>query len=115
MTMNTKIRTAAYCLWTAAAFLGVQASAATVEDSPPTKRVSYADLDVSTAAGAQVLYRRIVAAAHQVCESPGTRDLSMLQMERQCDNQAIDNAVKSVHSPALSQLRSAKVIHLASN
>jgi UrcA family protein len=115
MTFNTKIRSAAYGLCVAGAFLGLQATAAPAGDSLPSEKVSYADLDISTRAGAQVLYHRIVVAAHQVCDSPGTRDLLLLEMERKCDDQAIDNAVKRVNSPALSQVRSARVVHLASN
>jgi UrcA family protein len=88
-------------------------TASAAADALPTQRVSYADLDISKPAGAKVLYRRIDAAAHQVCVFDASRDLRVAERERACVNGAIDKAVKDVNSAALSELHAANAIHLA--
>jgi UrcA family protein len=112
--IQTQLRSILFCLC-AAINLGALKTAHAADDALPTKTVSYADLDISKPAGAKVLNRRIVAAAHQVCAYDGTHDLATLAWQRSCTNQAIDSAVKSIDSVALSGLRTIKVIHLASN
>ena len=117
--MNTRIRTklgtAMYCLCGATTLCALQVTAIAADDSLPTRRVSYADLDISKPAGAKILYRRIEAAAREVCV-PGTREVVRATApERACINQAIDMAVKHVNSVALSELHSGKAIHLAGN
>jgi UrcA family protein len=62
----------------------------------PTKTVSFRDLDLSTAQGAQALYDRIEAAAREVCR--GTE----LEDNNACRARAIDDAVSYVGSPLLS-------------
>ena len=83
-------------------------------DALPTRRVSYADLDISKPAGAKTLYHRIDAAARQVCEPTG-KGIGAAEQNRACIKQAIDLAVRRVDSAALSELHAATVIHLASN
>ena len=69
----------------------------------PTKTVSFRDLDLSTALGAQTLYDRIEAAAREVCR--GTE----LSEYGACRARAIDDAVAYVGSPLLSAVnRSAR-------
>jgi UrcA family protein len=118
-TMNTRIRTklcaAIYCLCGATTLCAVQATAIAAADSLPTRRVSYADLDISKPAGAKILYRRIEAAAREVCVFDSSKVGRATAQERACINQAIDIAVKHVNSVALSELHSAKAIHLAGN
>jgi UrcA family protein len=111
-TIQTKLRAAIYCLCAAASMNAL--GAASAADTPPTRRVSYADLDISKPAGAKVLYRRIDAAAHRVCVFDARMDPGIAQRQRACIKQAIDNAVKSVNSAALTELHAANVIHLAS-
>src|SRR5580704_6786112 len=119
LTMNTRIRTkictAICCLCGATTLGALQATAIAADDSLPTRRVSYADLDISKPAGAKVLYRRIEAAAQEVCTLETRKVVRATAQERACINQAIDIAVKHVNSVALSDLHSAKAIHLAGN
>jgi UrcA family protein len=119
MIMNTTIQNAARAatlfLCGAIALCAVQVTAQAADDGLPSKRVSYADLDISSAAGAKVLYSRIVAAAHQVCALSGYKDLGAMQRVNGCVDRAINHAVKEVDSPALSALRPSSMIHFASN
>jgi len=68
--MNNTIRNtlgaASFFLCGALTLGALQATARVADDSVPTQKVSYADLDISKPAGAKVLYRRIVAAANRV-------------------------------------------------
>jgi UrcA family protein len=90
-------------------------SASAAEDTLPMKKVSFGDLDISKAAGAQALYRRIVAAAHQVCEVNQFKTLTTSHLIEGCIDRAIDNAVRDVDSPALTALRPASAIKVAKN
>jgi UrcA family protein len=118
MIMNTTIqntaRVAAIFLCSAIALCALQATARAADDGLPSKRVSYADLDISTPAGAKVLYRRIVRAAKDVCNSTGLDSLGAAQLTNRCIDYAIVNAVKDVGSPALSALRPSSPIRVAS-
>jgi UrcA family protein len=118
MNMNTTIqnaaRAAAFLLCGAIALCTLQVTAQAADDALPSKKVSYADLDISTPAGAKVLYGRIVRAARVVCNYTGYDPLGASQVRNRCINYAIDNAVKDVGSPALSALRPNSVIHFAS-
>jgi UrcA family protein len=117
MIMNTTIqntaRAASFLLCGAIALCTLQVTAQAA-DALPSKKVSYADLDISQPAGAKVLYGRIVKAANEVCRSTWFSSFGAVQTVNQCINQAIDNAVKDVGSPALSALRQNSAIHLAS-
>ena len=117
--MNTTIkntaRAAAIFLCGAIALCTLQVTAQAADTGLASKRVSYADIDISKPAGAKVLYGRIVAAAHQVCEISGYKDLGGMQRVNGCVDRAINNAVKEVDSPALSALRPNSMIHFASN
>jgi UrcA family protein len=119
MIMNTSIqntaRAAAFLLCGAIAFCTVQMAAQAADEGLPSKRVSYADLDISKPAGAKVLYGRIVRAAKEVCQITGFQPLGAYPMASRCVDFAIDNAVKDVGSPALSALRPNSAIHYASN
>ena len=115
ITTQTAVRAAAFFLCGAIGLSTVQLTARAADDSLPSRKVSYADLDISKPAGAKVLYNRIVAAAHQVCELKGYKDLDTMRRVDKCTDHAIDNAVKEVGSPALSALRPNSVIHFASN
>ncbi len=118
--MNTNIQTtfraAAFLLCGAMTVCGLQATARAADDGLPKETVGFADLDISKPAGAKTLYGRIVSAARRVCKNSNSYlDLQMRTQEQVCTDHAIDAAVKAVGSPQLSALRSAKVIHLASN
>jgi UrcA family protein len=74
---------------------------------PPSVTVRYADLDLSSPAGADALYRRIQAAARQVCGFPGT-DLVEQSSWRSCYRSAVGDAVRKVNSPLLIAVQSGK-------
>ena len=116
--MNTTIqntaRAAAFFLCGAIALCTLQLTARAAGDGLPSKRVSYADLDISKPAGAKVVYTRIVKAANEVCRSTWFDSFGAAQTVNGCINYAIDNAVKDVGSPAFSALRPNSVIHYAS-
>jgi len=116
--MNTTIQNtarAAAFLCGAIALCTLQLTALAAGDGPASRRVSYADLDISQPAGAKVLYGRITAAARQVCALSGYKDLGAMQLVNDCVDRTINNAVKQVDSQALSALRPSYMIHYASN
>ncbi|MGD0503344.1 MAG: UrcA family protein [Steroidobacteraceae bacterium] len=82
------------------------------DSSTLTQVVRFADLDIQNAAGAEALYRRIRYAAQAVCPLPA--DLGHLVAQRACVNHAIDQAVRTVNSAALTRLRFGADYRLAS-
>jgi UrcA family protein len=114
ITIRTTLYTTLYCLCGATALLALQTTARAADDDLPSRRVSYADLDISKPAGAKVLYRRIEAAAEQVCGNEGRRNLSAMTRDRACIDEAVATAVARVNSVALRDLHSTHTIHLAS-
>jgi len=75
--------------------------------------VKYADLNVSSPAGAAVLYQRIRVAASQVCGTPDQRDLSRLEQAKTCTDNAIADAVTAVGNDVLTDLYEAKTHNIA--
>ncbi len=71
-------------------------------DEPPSQRVSYADLNVDSEAGARVLLRRIRAAAENVCtlDTPLTSARAH-RIARACVSDATRRAVTAIDRPAL--------------
>jgi UrcA family protein len=70
--------------------------------------VSYADLNLSTVAGARSLYHRIQGAARTVCPQEGVRDLGRYYGWKRCYEGAIANAVAKVNSPLLTEVHGSK-------
>jgi UrcA family protein len=66
----------------------------------PSITVSFRDLDLSSIAGATTLYRRIQAAAKQVCGYAGA-DLIEQSSWRACYRSATDDAARKVNNPML--------------
>ena len=65
------------------------------------EKVSYGDLNLSTEAGAQVLYRRLRRAADQACTIQG----SLVKAGwRACYEKALNSAVASVNKPMVTAL-----------
>jgi UrcA family protein len=75
-------------------------AAPTPDSEIVTKVVRFKDLDLATAAGAQMLYERIAGAARVVC-----RDAAPVNV-RACRARAIEDAVRTVGSPLLSSIHS---------
>jgi UrcA family protein len=70
----------------------------------PQVTVKYADLNVSTAAGAERLLHRIQGAARQVCGDPyGTKDLALWSIRHRCYSQAVARAVEDVKAQRLTE------------
>jgi UrcA family protein len=113
-TLRTKLYTVIYCALGTAAFTTLTTPAGADGLTPPTKTVKFNDLNITTAAGAKVLYRRIQTAAVEVCPAQFSYSLRMEQAQRACVDHAIDNAVKKVNSPALTELRFGSPVRLAS-
>ena len=90
------------------------APAGAAEQAVPTRTVRFDDLDITKPAGAKILYDRIKEAAAEVCQLPTSWEpLSMLVVQRNCVQKAIDNAVMKVNSDVLTELRFGSGIRLA--
>jgi len=98
MSSNIKTHNATLVACAAAASLAcvLLASNAYAGDQARTETVSYADLNLSTQAGAEKLYDRIHAAARRVCVLPG-----WLAAESACVRKAESEAVGKVNTPLL--------------
>jgi UrcA family protein len=70
-----------------------------------SKRVSLADLDLSTDVGACTALRRIKRAAGDVCPDDGEKDLSMIRERQECVQDSVTRAVHSIHSAKIEDLR----------
>ncbi len=115
--MNTNTRNKLYpiiggaCL---AAICLLNGPAKAADPDVPTKAVKFQDLDISKPAGAKVLYRRIRAAAKEVCPETRDNEFWIIAARNACIDRAIDDAVKQVDSPLLTSLRFGSPARLAS-
>ena len=82
--------------------LAGQASAAPNDDAP-TQAVSTAHVDFRSEAAVRAFYRRIEAAAHDVCDSnsPNPR---ITQMDQACESRAVAQAIRAADRPMLTAL-----------
>jgi UrcA family protein len=96
---------AAACL--AVASTAVQAAEKS-RDSEPVKAVQFGDLNLASPQGVERLYRRIAAAAQQVCDTRQGRSLTAQALDSICTKQSIARAVVAVGQPALTALHAAK-------
>ena len=78
-------------------------------DAIPSVTVSYADLDLASQAGAQVLYQRIKQAAQTVCAALASKQLERQALWHDCYEQAVANAVATIDRPLLTALHRAAV------
>ncbi len=102
---GTKFFAAIASIVGAAAFGGLSSGAQAADDPPPSKVVRFADLDISTSAGAAALLSRIRVAAQIVCYESAESDPILRMAGHRCIDEAIDNAVRKVNAPALTALR----------
>jgi UrcA family protein len=85
------------------------ARADTVTDVPKIE-VKYTDLDLATDQGARTLYRRIAAAARQVCpHGEGSIVPKMDELSRTCIRESIARAVREVNSQRLAEVEAAEL------
>jgi UrcA family protein len=78
----------------AAAASLLPAAPAAAEDF--TVRISYADLDLATAAGAEQLGKRIEANAEAACGRPSVRDIKRTVAFEKCKDQVVAGAVEQL-------------------
>jgi UrcA family protein len=64
-------------------------------------RVSYADLNLAEQSAQQTLYERLKSAAKEVCGGNRHKNLSVVRMQRQCYDHALDGAIEQVGSKGL--------------
>ena len=83
----------------AAALLAGTASAQT-----STRTVSYADLDLASAAGAKALQTRVRSAAKSVCDVSAARDLASVAASNRCFDSAVEKAQTEMQQ-AITQAR----------
>lgn len=70
------------------------------DDAIPQRAVSYADLDLNEAAGVEILYGRIRAAARSVCGATTSQPLTVLAGQ-ECAREALAGAVAKADIPSL--------------
>jgi len=80
------------------------AEAARRDQDVPSKRVSLADLDLSTHTGACAALRRIKLAAEEVCPDTDERQLYLRHVRQECLQESIARAVRDTHSGQLQAL-----------
>ena len=99
------------------ALAGAALLAATAQAQAPgaaevhTLTVKYSDLNLTTDAGATLLYNRIRGAAHFVCGEEGRRLEEQLAWN-DCVHTSVSDAVSAVHSPLLSALDAGSSVQL---
>lgn len=84
-----------------AAIIAPAARASNIE--PTSETVHFADLNVASPEGAAMLFKRIRAAAQEVCRDldAGYFDLALMQRHEACVRNAIGSAVEQVGTPVL--------------
>ena len=81
--------------------------------NPPSVSVSYSDVAFGNTAGAANVYRRLKAAARQVCGvNDGRQPLELMVAARDCYEQALADAVRKIDRPTLTALHTANVRNL---
>lgn len=98
----------------AATLLAIAAGAAlaapgyAAEIDAPQKIVRYAELNLQTPEGVQVLYQRLNGAARNVCAAQDGRSLREQTAYRNCVSLSLDRAVRAVRNDAVLALHAAK-------
>jgi UrcA family protein len=114
-TIFTKRRAAIYCIFGATTLCALSTSVGATEDVPsmpsmPYKRVRFDDLNIADPSGAKVLYRRIRAAAREVCARYDNGDRANRTPFQACVEKAIEDGVMKVNAPTLTALVSTRSI-----
>jgi UrcA family protein len=86
--------------------LSVQASEISLASADKSMTVSYAGLDLSDPAAMHTLYGRLKVAARIVCggDISGVREVQRIFAHRACASEALESAVRSIDSTALTAL-----------
>ena len=89
----------------AAGLAFVQPASAQTEDAAASVRVTYADLNLQTHAGARAMLARLEAAAGRVCgNEPDIRDLARATPYQRCKAAALDAAVRQLDAPLVTAM-----------
>jgi UrcA family protein len=99
------IRVAPLAAVLAACLVGGVAAA---DESTRSVTVRYADLNLASDAGAQKLLSRLSAAARQVCDDHGTRELARVVRADACFRETLSSAVIALHDERLSSMYRAR-------
>jgi UrcA family protein len=97
---------------TAALCLGSLAATTRADESDfrvPARMVHFSELNLNTQAGAEVLYKRIRAAAEAVCGDVDSRRLVEAAGAKACVDQAVAASIRAVNSPRLTNAYNAHV------
>lgn len=89
---KTLLIIAGSALVTSLAIKAAPAFAETTSGDTATSIVRTSDLDLSSELGQRTLDRRLVVAAHQVCDDPSAVDLKAANAESQCRDQVLSAA-----------------------
>jgi UrcA family protein len=84
------------------------ASAARLDSDGLSIVVKYSEQSLATDDGVSALYRRITAAAKQVCPDAGTRDWGLQAQVDRCRNDAIARAIRQIDNSRLAALHAAR-------
>src|SRR3954471_18642310 len=101
--MNTQIKNGKNVLVVLAAMSAAVLVGVVHAAEVPARVVSYQDLNLSTEAGAKVLYERIHGAARQVCGDLEVRNLPAVRAREACVEKAVSDAVAAVNNQRLTQ------------
>lgn len=91
----------------AAPAIGMAASPSQIEDA--TIKVSYADLNIQSEAGARILYARLKRATEEVCGIQShviNGSLAETLRARTCFREALEASVEKIDSDALTEIHS---------
>jgi UrcA family protein len=97
-----------FALVVVAAVASAASFAGTSGADAPSVSVRYDDLNLSTTAGVDKLYRRITSAARDVCPDIYSRDTHVVLIAQRCQAAAITKAVSQVNNPGLAMLHAAR-------
>ena len=102
----TATRRAIYIAFSTAALslLGAGAHATEVRSAQKAVNIKFEDLDLSQRSGAQALYSRLQGAAKRVCVTFDRKDLERAQMEQDCYEKALGDAVATVDRSTVTAL-----------
>jgi UrcA family protein len=107
--MNARFLLAPVALLCATVSIGSAVSAAAEPLQARTARVSFADLNLGSAAGRAMLERRVHAAADTVCRVNGYTDLGSLRAGEVCFGKAVDQAMSQVRMASSTGIQFAEV------
>jgi len=88
----------------------VAATDADADADIPSVTVQYDDLNLGSVEGSRVLYRRLEAAATQVCPKVGyVTELRQNEDARRCIKASIERAAKEIKSPRFAEVAASKL------